>query len=340
MQVLISQQIDSLGKNLVLWRGVRKRQQLVAIAMAMTLTSPWGSIFEAQTPRPAQQEPATPMFRGGIDLVSVAATVHDAKGRVVRNLAVADFEVKVQGRVMPIVDFQPSDAGPISLALLLDASGSMRAAPRQASVGQVVDHLLSWFDDTRDEAAVFSFDRDLYEMEGFTRDVSRIRSAVNRLDQFGMTSVFDAVASTAKLLMQRESKRRAIVLLTDGQDNASRLTPEGVSGIASSIDVPVYVIAVLSPLDNPSSPTTVVATGTSPVTTQLKNLAAWTGGEVFTVSTPAQASVAVRQLIGELRHQYLLAFESAGDPGWHRLDIRMRRPNLSVRARGGYLRAS
>lgn len=308
--------------------------------MTITLAGPSSSVFEAREPQSASQEPAKPMFRSGIDLVSVAATVHDDKGRVVRNLAAGDFEVKVHGRVAPIVSFQSSDGGPISVALLLDASGSMRAAPRQASVGQVVDHLLSWFDDTRDEAAVFSFDRDLYEMEGFTRDLSRVRAAVSRVDQFGMTSVFDAVAGTAKQLLLRESKRRAIVVLTDGQDNASRMTPENVSGLASAIDVPVYVIAVLSALDNPSSPTTVTKPEASPVTTQLRNLAAWTGGEVYTVSTPAQASLAVRQLVGELRHQYLIAFESAGDPGWHRLDIRMRRPNLSVRARGGYVRAS
>ncbi|MFN8058486.1 MAG: VWA domain-containing protein [Vicinamibacterales bacterium] len=286
-------------------------------------------------PAPAAQE--TPVFETGVELVSVAATVRDHKGRVVRDLAARDFEISVQGRPRPIVSFQSSDGGPISLALLVDVSGSMKA-DRMVDVHRVVDQLLSWCDARTDEAAIYTFDNELYEVEGFTHDLDKIRASVGHLDAFGMTSIFDAVGGTAKHLATRPPKRRAIVVLTDGQDNASRLTPADVSGLASAIDVPVYVVAVLSALDNPESPTAVVGAATSPVSTSLRSLAEWTGGEVFAVSAPAHASLAVRQLLGELRHQYLLAFEPGSERGWHRLDIRTRRPNLTVRARGGFLR--
>jgi len=69
----------------------------------------------------------------------------------------------------------------------------------------------------------------------------------------------------------------------------------------------------------------------------LADLANWTGGHVFAVSTPGQRSIAARQIIDELRHQYLIAFESSGNPGWHPLVVRARQKDLVVRARSGYM---
>ena len=114
------------------------------------------------------------------------------------------------------------------------------------------------------------------------------------------------------------------------------MKPSDVSGLASSIDVPVYVIAVLSPLDHPGMPLSVVNAADSPVATHLANLAVWTGGSLAMVSAPAHASQAARELITELRHQYLLAFEAAKEPGWYELDVKTRRRELTVRARSGY----
>jgi len=69
----------------------------------------------------------------------------------------------------------------------------------------------------------------------------------------------------------------------------------------------------------------------------LADLASWTGGHVFVASTPGQRSIAARQIIDELRHQYLIAFESSGRPGWHPLVVRARNKDLIVRARSGYI---
>jgi hypothetical protein len=120
--------------------------------------------------------------------------------------------------------------------------------------------------------------------------------------------------------------------LTDGVDTHSRLTPGQVSGIASEIDVPVYVVAVMSPVDDPrtfEAPETATEGG-------LRDLARWTGGELFMVSAPAHTSVAARQIVSELRHQYLLAFEASPNPGWRSLEIKARSRDLVVRARSGY----
>jgi hypothetical protein len=127
------------------------------------------------------------------------------------------------------------------------------------------------------------------------------------------------------------------VALTDGADNSSTLTAPEVSGVASSIDVPVYVIAVLSPLDvdgqRPIDQAAIDAMQTSP----LANLARWTGGEFFTGLGAAQASRVAQTLVTELRQQYLIAFEPDGRPGWHPIELRTTKEDLIVRTRSGYI---
>jgi Ca-activated chloride channel homolog len=211
-------------------------------------------------------------------------------------------------------------------------SASMEAGKR------AVEHLLSWIEPKADEVALFTFDKEIRQETPFTSDPNKVRAALNDMTAIGMTSLYDAIADTARKLGNRPSPRRAVVVITDGLDNASTMKPSDVSGIASAIDVPVYVIAVVSPLDHPGEDLAVVAE--TAVSTNLGNLAIWTGGNLTLVSQPAHASLAARELITELRHQYLLAFESSKQPGWYSLDVRTRRRELTVRARSGYFSQS
>ena len=282
------------------------------------------------------RQPSPPTFRTAIDLVSVTAVVKDARGRSVRNLSRDDFQVFEQGQPRPIVDFKVSDQGPVSLAILMDASGSMRIGSQREASRLAVEHVLSWVQPRADELSLFSFDRDLRQEVPFTKDVERIRAGLSQIEAMGLTSLYDAISKTARLLADRPSPRRAVIVITDGIDTSSTLSPSEVSGLASAIDVPVYVIAVLSPLDHPGTDYAVPSAYDSPVSTQLANLAYWTGGELVMASTPAHASVAARAIMTELRHQYLLAFEAARKPGWYPLDVRTRRTDLTVRARSGY----
>jgi Ca-activated chloride channel homolog len=284
--------------------------------------------------RPVVQPPPVSTFKAGIDLVQVSAVVRDRKGRFVQNLSRRDFEILDGGEVRPITDFRHDLAG-VTVALLFDVSGSMEA--RLMSAREAGTHVLSWLDDDRDEAGVFTFETRLNEVAPFT---TRMRSLPERLDTmtpFGATSLYDAIARTSEQLATREGRRRAVIVFTDGRDNASRLTPAEVSGIASSIDVPVYIFGVVSSIDDPSSAHSATTAEQSPLAGPLADLAAWTGGQVFIASTPAQRSIVARQIIDELRHQYLIAFESSGRPGWHPLVVRARSRDLFVRARSGYV---
>ena len=119
------------------------------------------------------------------------------------------------------------------------------------------------------------------------------------------------------------------------------MTAPEVSGIASAIDVPVYLIVVANPLDNPEHELAVVAVdGASTQTATLADLSRWTGGHMAIVTALDQSAGALRTLMGELRHQYLITFEPGAKPGWHPLEIRTRNKDHVVHARGGYIAGS
>jgi Ca-activated chloride channel family protein len=278
-----------------------------------------------------QDAPLT--FRSAVDVVRVSAIVRDHKGRFVRDLVAGDFEVLDGGVPRPIADFQSDQTG-VSLALLFDVSGSMEA--KLANAREAATHVLTWLD-TRDEAAIFTFDTHLDEVSAFTTGLKVLPSAMSAVVPFGATSLHDAIAATARRVAAREGRRHAVVVLTDGSDNASRLTPAEVSGIASEIDVPVYIFGIVPAIDNPGQDIATVGADKSSLAGALSDLAAWTGGHVFIASTPGQRSIAARQIVDELRHQYLIAFESSGKPGWHPLVVRARTRDLTVRARSGYI---
>jgi len=279
-------------------------------------------------------QPPVAIFRSQVELVRVSAIVRNKKGRFVQDLTAQDFEILEGGQARTITDCQRDVPG-ISVALLLDVSGSMEA--QLSNARQAGNHVLSWLDRERDEAAVFSFDTRLVAISSFVTGMQTLPEEVKLLTPFGATSLHDAIAQTARRVGAREGRRQAVVVLTDGWDNASKMSASEVSGIASSIDVPVYVIGVVSALDNPSTAISTVPVSKSPLTSSLSDLASWTGGRTFVASTTADRSIAARQLVDELRHQYLIAFESSGQPGWHPLVVRARHKDLTVRARSGYI---
>lgn len=293
-------------------------------------------VLAARAPVAAQPATEVPTFRAAIDLVPVTAVVRDGRGRTLRGLQPQDFVVLERGRPRRIADFKAGDQGPVSLAILMDTSGSMRVGRQLDASRDAVEHVLSWIDVSTDEIGLFSFDETLRLEVPFTKDPARIRDGVARLDGMGTTSLYDAIALTAKALDQRPSPRRAVIVITDGMDTSSTMTAAQVSGLASAIDVPVYVIALLSPLDHPGTDYAVPSSIGAVVSTHLTNLCIWTGGDLMMASAPAHVSAAIRDLLSQLRHQYVLTFESASRPGWYDLEVRVRNKHAVVRARSGY----
>lgn len=269
-------------------------------------------------------------------MVTVTAVVRDHKGRFVRDLSRDKVQVFDRGRPRAITDFRVDEEAPVSLALLFDESGSMSVASKARAARDAAEQVLAALDPRRDEVAVFSFESELHELHPFTSDLNAVRRTLQNGEPFGTTALFDAIAQTSEIVGARTGRRRAVVVLTDGIDTSSQLRPEAVSAAASEIDVPVYVMSVVSPLDHAGTGTA-VPTQLVDTTGELANLASWTGGDAFVMSTPAHMSIAARTLVSELRHQYLIAFEAGQEPGWHPIEIRVADKDARIQMRSGYV---
>lgn len=315
-----------IGKELG-YRGVMRRTLLALAMVALPLTG-WAQ-------GTAENQQAT--FRSGVDLVTVSATVRDGKGRLVKDLTKKDFEIIDRGIKRSINEFR-SDSAPLSLAILFDVSGSMNADNMSAAKFAAY-HLLSSLEDGRDEAGLFAFDSRLHEVAPFSVDTRALKSVLGEVDPFGATSLHDAISAAAERVAARPMARRAVVVLTDGVDTASRMTPAQVSAKAAAIDVPVYIIATVSPLDDPGSDhATPGAKRQAPASIgTIEDLSRWTGGALYYSSSSGSAYQAARAVVDELRHLYLIAFEPGAEPGWHPIEIRTSQKDFVVRTRGGYV---
>jgi Ca-activated chloride channel homolog len=274
---------------------------------------------------PAAQESAPPVFRSGVEQVAVAALVRDSKGKLVKDLKPSDFELFDDGHRRKLTNVW-SEPSPASVAILMDASGSMASKLRRAR--ETASALVAGLQPGTDEVAFYAFDTTLREVRPFSTAFTATAEAWDSTRAFGATSLWDAIAETAQKISDRQ-KRRALVVITDGVDSASALKPSDVSAIASSLDVPVYILVIAFAADE--------ATREAPVRGPMADLAAWTGGDSLTIYDSPGMLTAAAQLLAELHHQYIVAFEPGSTPGWHSLTLRARKPGLFVRTRSGYM---
>ena len=210
----------------------------VGLVTALMLAPAALALQAVDQPQLSAQE--RPMFRSSVDVVSVSAVVRDRKGRFVSGLSQKDFEVIEGGERRRIVDFRAQADGPVKLALLVDISGSMRVGAKAVDARQAVRHLFGALKDG-DQAALFTFDTRLERVHGFTGDLDALDKALDRVEPpYGQTSLFDAVAETARAAAAEGitggqlPQRRAVVVVTDGIDTHSRLTPSGCSVTATT----------------------------------------------------------------------------------------------------------
>ncbi|MEN3339921.1 MAG: Ca-activated chloride channel [Acidobacteriota bacterium] len=301
---------------------------VMSAAVATTLA---GASLLAQAPAHSPQ--AT--FRSSVDLVSIQASVKDRRGRPVKGLTTADFEVRDNGLPRPILSMRSDQSSAVSLAILVDMSGSMRVGPKMAMARQAFDIIVSQLRQGEDEVALFTFDSALHERHTFTSNFGDLVGALDDLRPFGSTSLYDATAATARRLSERPASHKAIVILTDGIDTSSAMSAAEVSGFASSIDVPVYVVATVPAIDEVQI-LEAATHSTSSDGADLRDLADWTGGQLVFAHTAVDNVTLASSMLDELRQRYVLAIEAAGDHEWRRLEVRVRKSSAVVKARSGY----
>ncbi len=280
-------------------------------------------------PAAAQEPVAT--FKSGVDLVSVTAVVRDKKGKVVRSLDTKDFVVAEDGKTRKIISIQSDANAPASIAFLVDSSGSMALGAARQSSRHICDWVLATMDKQKDDAALLSFDTRLITLREFTGSFEHVRTGLDEIGAWGATSIYDAIAGTSARVADRARNRRAVIVLTDGADNWSSYTPQEVSWIASTIDVPVYVFAVGDGVNAEAA-----AANPKAEYSPLADLARATGGDFFVANSPALAVTGITRLVDELRHQYLIAFEPSSAAGMRRIEISTKKRDLRVSSRRWY----
>lgn len=295
------------------------------IAFVLILATSW-------PPAPgAVQEPPQAIFRSAVNLVSMAAIVRDGRGRVVSQLTREDFEVTDNGRRRPVLNLRTESAAPASVALLVDGSGSLKASGSVEAALRVSNAVLGSLEPQRDDAALYSFDTRLITVRSFTQDLKEVSGALDEVESWGSTSLYDAIAGTAAIVSKRTANRRAVVVVTAGADTTRAYGPTKVAEIAAAVDVPVYVVIWDS--RNPESRSAFEQERL----VVLASLAEGSGGELFVARDHATMTKAITKLLEELRHQYLLAFEAAPNGGWRSVQVRTKKRGLQVRTRAWYL---
>lgn len=281
----------------------------------------------------AQPEQRT-TFKSSLDLVSVAVVVRGPDGRLVENLRASDFEILDCGAASPIVQFQTGDDAAARLALLVDSSGSMVLGSKRERSRLATELLVAGFRGT-DAASVFSFDSRVRRLTPFTRDPETLRSAVTSVEPYGSTRLYDAIVDTVRTVTTDAPRARAVLLLTDGMDTSSIVSPQEAAHAAAALDIPLYVLSVMD--DDVTKLAGKAWSGRAADPASLQELASRTGGLAAEAGTIQQLSLVTHTILTELRHQYVLAFQSAPAKGWHELTVRVRRGRVHTRSRDGYV---
>ena len=293
-------------------------------------------------------------FKGGARTVAVYATVTDAEGRLVPDLSRDDFEVYDNGKPQPLTIFA-NDIQPITIVVMLDRSGSMRANFRrvEAAAEAFVKRLLP-----ADKARIGSFAaRIQVDPPDFTSDSAELVKIIRtELQAEGPTPLWNAV-NVGMNALRRQEGRRVVLVFTDGVDSPMNFSSNNVSlksamKRAQEEDVMVYAIGLESevPFGNRRAPMPGGGMGglrrQSGMITQkpdegLAKIAAETGGGYFELTTTNNLASTFAQVADELHRQYALGFEPPKlDGKSHKLEVRIKKPGMTARARKSYVAAS
>ena len=290
-------------------------------------------------PAPSLWAQAVPTFSSGSELVVLSATAVDGKGRPVTNLKRQELRVLEEGRPQAIVHFAEGSDVPARVLLLVDVSGSMNGELKTTSARMAAKQVLAALA-PEDQVALAGFDSEYWGIVTWTTDKRKVEIGFDDLKPFGSTALHDALDHAAKDLASHGEGRRAIVVITDGVDTSSKETPEAVIARSRALDVPIYTVTVVSPIDDPRSEVFVgkdrenaAAAGS----VLLARYASMSGGAAFVVSDFAALQKAAGLIALELKHQYRLGYDPPEGPRrFRRVEVRTTRKGILVRTRSGY----
>lgn len=284
----------------------------------------------AQKPVEAVEDPGTRIILD-VTRVNMLFTVTDKKGRFVTDLTKDDFQVFENKMPQAIAEFTAETDLPLRLGILIDTSNSIRERFKfeQEAANSFINSVVR---QGRDKAMVVSFDTSAELVADLNDDIEKLQNAVRSLRPGGGTALFDAVyfACRDKLAKDqpRHKFRRAIVIVSDGDDNQSQVTRDQALEMAQKADVVIYAIS------------TNVVRGETDGDKILKYLTAETGGQAFFPFKVEDLEQSFENIANELRHQYNVFYRPEPlrtDGLYHTVDLKVKgRRDLVVRCRKGY----
>jgi VWFA-related protein len=256
-------------------------------------------------------------FSTGVDSVRIDAQV-TAGGRPLADLTAADFEIRDNGTIQT-VSMLGAGSFPVDVVLALDISSSLtpdRLTALQSASRALVDAVTAG-----DRVELITFNEAVTRPQALTADAGQLREAIGVVAPSGTTAIVDAMYAAIASL--RPGDRRALLIVfSDGIDTASWLTPDAVVMAARRTGAVIYAVSTKPRSQAPQL---------------LHDVTNATGGEIFHVDSSRLQTTFV-DILNDFRSRYLLSYTLAGpvQPGWHRIEVRVKRRGAVVRTRQGY----
>lgn len=270
-----------------------------------------------------------------VSYVMVPFTVLGSKGVPITDLKKAEISLLVDGKAVSTDMFETNRNAPVSWTILLDGSGSMGLAGKMDAAKAAINALTARRK-AGDDFALFVFDSEGHanELVPFTENPAAITRALDVVKPWGKTAFFDALSEMPARSELGRNPSRAIILLSDGIDNASRVKREDIEKRMEAVAIPIYAFTLREAAEAKLPAIREEDTNLD----LLEELAAATGGKVFVGNRPEELTSAMNGIESILRAQYLIGFSPTGKGGvkYRRISLKTAGRIRSVRVRSGY----
>ena len=281
------------------------------------------------------QEPPRVEETVSVGYVMIPFTVIGEKGVPITNLRRGEVGLLVDGKRVTSDMFEKSENAPVSFTILLDASGSMALAGKmdaaRAAIGALLAHRRKG-----DDFSLFVFaESEARELVPFTENSSEVTRALATVSPYGKTAFFDALSTMPERSRLGKNPSRAIILLSDGIDNASKLTREDLARLLQGVAVPIYPLGIRDPREQARAAHSQEELSDMGLLDAVANL---TGGKLYLGNQPQQIALAVSNIEKDLRAQYLIGFAPTGQGGvkYRHISLKLDGRVHGVRVRAGY----
>ncbi|MEA2239713.1 MAG: Ca-activated chloride channel [Thermoanaerobaculia bacterium] len=291
----------------------------------------------AQSAAPGAAPPGVMSESVSVGYVMIPFTVLGERGHPLTDLRNAEVGLMVDGKSVRSDMFEKSENAPVSFTILLDGSGSMALAGKmdsaRAAIGALIGHRRAG-----DDFALYVFDASrAVEVVPFTENVANITNGLAKVESYGKTAFFDALVTMPERSSLGKNPSRAIILLSDGIDNASSMTRGALASRLQGVSVPIYPLGLRDPgekADDRKHPREDLSD-----IGLLNEVAQLTGGKLYLGNTPQQIAEAVSHIESDLRAQYLIGFAPTGKGGvkYRTISLKLTGRARAVHVRAGYL---